>query len=67
MLLACFVLDHNHHQSTGYSLTIRGGLGWPAPILVLPLVINRQSNVELITSTITMESAFGLYIDLHVE
>jgi hypothetical protein len=67
MLLASFVSDHTHQQSTGLSLTICGGLGWPAPILVSLLVINRQFDVELRTSNITRRHAMGLYGDLHVE
>jgi hypothetical protein len=67
MLLASFVFDCTHHQNTSLSLTICGGLGWPAPILVSPLVIIRQSVVELITSPITRRHAMGLYGDLHVE
>ena len=57
MLLASFVSDRTHHQNTSLSLTTCGGLGWPAPILVSPLVIILQSVVELIASTIAMESA----------
>ena len=67
MLLASFVSDCTHHQNTSLSLTICGGLGWPAPIPVSLLVIIRQSDVDFIVSLITIGHAMGSYGDLHVE